>query len=165
MTVFSASQFNSPCDCKLSVFRVDHTRVAFLSAHGGIKRCLFHKDRPLLPLRQPFRKLLLGGQDCDRRLKSPVVISHKLCGHRRIDLIVDCGVRAHIIGGPPGLLGHLPLLFHSLLETALVDLISFFLQDLLGQIQRESIGIIQTERIGPGQYLTAGLLHLLFQII
>ncbi len=142
----------------------DRSLISLLPAHGGIKRRLFHEDGTHLAFRQSFRQFRIRRQHRHLRRLLQTVIAHELRRHGGVDLIIDRGIRAHVIGHLMGLLRQTPLLFHTRPEAVLIDIITFFLQDLFCQIQRESIGIVQFKCIRAGQGLFPRRLHGLFQL-
>ena len=120
------------------------------------------EDGSLLSVGDCLHQLRLGGEHRDLRFIAQMIITHEFCGNGRIDLIVNSGIRPHIVRRLTGVPSFLSLLLHRLPETVLINAKPFLLQDLLGQIQRESIGIVQGECISAGEYLLSLLCHVIF---
>ena len=164
MAVFSAPQMDGILHTEQAVFGADHAGIAFLSAHGGIEGSLLHENGSPLSFHQSIHQLIFCGKH--RYLGSILqsVVTGKFGGDRHVNLIVDRGVRTHVVGHLTALSGAGPLYLHLLFEAFFIDGIALLLQNLLGQIHGESIGIIQFESILAVQHALAGSFHLLLHV-
>ena len=63
MTHLAAQQLDGIQHLKFPVRGADNSGISLLTAHCGIERRLFHKNRPVLSLRQSLRKLIFRGKN------------------------------------------------------------------------------------------------------
>ena len=94
-----------------------------------------------------------------------MIVTHKFRSQRRIHLLVDAGVSAHVIGGLVRIPRLAALLLHACGKSGLIVGKSLLLQDLPGQVHRESVGVIEPEGILPGEHLASGGHHLLLHLL
>ena len=142
VTEFAAAKLNGIFYHESSVFCLNHTGIAFLTAHCCVERCFLYKYCSFLSFHKRSYNFLLCCENCDFRIKRKVFVSHKFCCDRSVDLIVNGSVRTHVVCDFTGFTCFHTLLFHCCLEAFFIDSVAFFLQDFFCKVKRESVSII-----------------------
>ena len=158
--------FKSAC----SSFNDSH--VSDLSTHCTIKRCLVGNDCTCHSIRQCFGYLVLCIVFCCIKLchgnyfcfGNCFVVSDISRIHRRIHLLINCCIGAHIIRCFTCFTCRILLLLHSSIERRFIHGNIFFFQNFFCQIKRKSIGVVQLKCIFARQHAFTTIFQLLFQL-
>ena len=139
----AALQFNGILYLKFTVALKNPADICLLPAHRCIKWCFLNNYCAILPICQCLYHLILCSEHTNLWIMWKLMIPHKLTGNFRVNLLIDCLLRTHIICCLSGLSCFILLFFHGICKAFFIHTEPFLFQYLNCQVKREPIRIIQ----------------------